>query len=78
MDTYAWVFFKEKKYLAALEWINQAVKVTQSPTILEHYGDILFFCNKLDEAIQQWNKAKDAGNKSDVLQRKIKDKKWYE
>ncbi|MEI6019519.1 MAG: tetratricopeptide repeat protein [Bacteroidota bacterium] len=78
MDTYAWIFFKEKKYSQALQLISEAVKLSQSATVIEHYGDILYFSDKFDEAFLQWNKSKVAGNKSEVLSKKIKDKKWYE
>ena len=78
LDTYAWVLFKEKKYLSALEMISQAAKLNPSPTILEHYGDILFFSDKPNEAVQQWQQAKAAGNKSEILIKKISEKKWYE
>lgn len=78
MDTYAWIFFKEKKFSQALQLISEAVKLSQGATVIEHYGDILYFSDKFDEAFLQWNKSKVAGNKSEVLSKKIKDKKWYE
>lgn len=78
MDTYAWIFFQQKKYSQALEWLNNAVKLSQSPTLIEHLGDALFQMNKPEEALKEWIRAKDLGNKSDKLLKKIKDKKWYE
>ncbi len=78
LDTYAWIFFKEKKYTQALQFITEAVKLSQSATVIEHYGDILYFSDKTEEAFLQWNKSKAAGNKSEILSKKIKDKKWYE
>jgi len=78
MDTYGWIFFQQKKYAQALEWMSGAVKLSQSTTIIEHYGDVLFHVNKVDEAVEAWIKARDKGNKSEKLEKKIKDKKWYE
>ena len=78
MDTYAWIFFQQKKYSQALEWIELSVKLAPTTTVLEHYGDVLFQLNRIEEAVIFWNKSKDKGNKSEILMRKIKDKKWYE
>ena len=44
--------------------------------MLEHYGDILFMLNKLEEANQYWEKAKNSGSTSEVLERKIREKKY--
>ncbi len=78
MDTYAWIFFKQKKYPQAFDWLTNALKLSQSYNIVEHYGDVLFEMNRLDEALLQWSKSKDLGNKSDILLKKIKDKKRYD
>ena len=47
-------------------------------TLLEHYGDILFMLQKLDEAKSYWEKAKDNGGNSEVLLRKIKEERYIE
>lgn len=44
---------------------------------LELYGDILFKLNKVDEAVIEWKKAKELGNTSDKIDRKIADKTYY-
>ena len=49
-----------------------------NPVMLEHYGDILFMLNKLEEASQYWEKAKNNGGTSEVLLRKIREKKYIE
>jgi predicted negative regulator of RcsB-dependent stress response len=46
--------------------------------MLEHYGDILFMLNKLEEAKQYWEKAKNSGSDSEVLKRKIREQKYIE
>lgn len=74
-DTYAWILFQQKKYTEAETWILKAVSGTKNPTIIEHYGDILFKLNKPSEALKQWQAAKEAGGKSDELLKKIQDKK---
>jgi tetratricopeptide (TPR) repeat protein len=45
---------------------------------LELYGDILFKLNKVDEAVIEWEKAKELGNTSDKIDRKIADKTYYQ
>jgi hypothetical protein len=50
----------------------------QNPTLLEHYGDILFMLEKQEEAIKFWQKAKDYGGDSEVLERKIREQKYFE
>jgi tetratricopeptide (TPR) repeat protein len=79
-DTYAWVFFKLKDYQNALKWLEKAMESggDASSTIVEHYGDVLFFLGKKEAALVQWIKAKELGSASSVLDKKIQNKKWYE
>ena len=78
-DTYAFVLFKQKKYALAQQWIEIAVqnKKTNDGVYLEHYGDILYFLGESDNALLQWKLAKEAGNTSKVLIRKINEKKYF-
>ncbi|MDX2173102.1 MAG: tetratricopeptide repeat protein [Bacteroidota bacterium] len=76
MDTYGWILFQQKKYKEAEEWLGNASKMgPKNPNILEHYGDVLFKLNKPEEAFIQWNLAKQAGGSSELLLKKIKEKK---
>ena len=78
IDTYAWVFFAKKDYEKALLYIKQAVELDEDNHLLEHYGDILWFIGEKDQAIEQWNKALEEDPDNEVLQRKVKDKTYYE
>ncbi len=80
LDTYAWVFYKQGKYKKAREWIEKAYRNggDTSGTVVEHYGDILFQLNEKDEALKYWKLAKEQKEYSDLLDKKIKDKKLYE
>jgi tetratricopeptide (TPR) repeat protein len=80
LDTYAWIFFQLKRYDEALVWIEAALLANgdKSATIVAHYGDILFKLGQKDKAIEEWQRALTLGDTSDVLQRKIKDKTYYE
>lgn len=78
-DTYAWILFKLKKYKEARVWIEKALRNDQSnsSTLLEHYGDILYHLNEKKQAIEQWKKAKTAGsNDSKQLEIKINEEKY--
>ena len=76
MDTYGWILYQEKKYNEAEEWLSAAAKMgPPKAVILEHYGDVLFKLNKIEEALTQWYLAKQAGGNSETLLNKIKLKK---
>jgi tetratricopeptide (TPR) repeat protein len=82
-DTYAWVLFKMANYEQALIWIELALShsETQTATLMEHYGDILYFLTKKDaavQAIEKWKAAKTLGEGSEQLSEKIKEGKWIE
>ena len=79
-DTYAWVLFKQKKYAEARLWMEKALKNDNSKSGVqaEHYGDILFFLGEKDLAVLQWQKAREYGVKSQLLERKINEKKYFE
>lgn len=80
LDTYAWVLFEMKQYSEALKYIKKAVEndITHSAVILEHYGDILYFNNDINSALEQWHRAKLIGNGSDKLDEKINSQKYIE
>ncbi len=80
LDTYAWVFYKQKKYDKALEWEQKALDNggDSSGVVLEHMGDIYYQLGKPDEAIKWWKKAQKKKDHSDLLDKKIKDGKLYE
>ncbi len=78
-DTYAWILFKQKKYAEARLWMEKAIsKDKNNPTQVEHYGDILFGLGEVDKAVLQWQKAKQAGPGSKILEKKINERKYFE
>ncbi len=80
LDTYAWVFYKQKKYDKALEWEQKAIDNggDSSGVVLEHMGDIYYQLGNKEEALKWWKKAKTKKDHSDLLDKKIKDGKLYE
>lgn len=79
LDTYAFILFKQQKYDLAKTWIEKALQNNsdKNGVYLERYGDILFMKGDKDAALIQWQKAKDAGNGSEVLNKKINEKKYF-
>ncbi|HLR00528.1 MAG TPA: tetratricopeptide repeat protein [Sphingobacterium sp.] len=75
-DTYAWILYKQGEYENALSWIEKAIKNSSSlsPTVLEHYGDILYSLGDTKKALEQWQKALDLaeGGEMEELESKIK------
>ena len=80
LDTYAWVFFKKQNYSLALIYIQNAVgkDTTNNSELLEHFGDILFMTGDKAKAVEQWKQAREAGNKSKTLARKIAEEAYVE
>lgn len=78
IDTYAWVFFAKKDYNMALLYIKSAVEKDEDEHLYEHYGDILWFCDEKEAAVEQWTKALELDPDNELLQRKVKDKTYYE
>jgi len=80
LDTYAWVLYVMKDYTKARTFLDKALKDEQnvSGTILEHYGDVLYQLGENDKAVEQWKKAKQKGETSDRLDKKIATGKMYE
>jgi len=80
LDTHAWVLYTRGEYEEARKYIEIAVNqdTDVSGTIIEHYGDILFKLGDVDGAVKQWQKAKGMDESSDLLDKKIADRKLYE
>jgi tetratricopeptide (TPR) repeat protein len=75
IDTYGWILYQQGKYKEAEEWLNRAVKMGGKSSISEHYGDVLYKLDRKEEALKYWQDAKTAGGGSDLLDKKITDKK---
>ncbi|WP_337043086.1 tetratricopeptide repeat protein [Emticicia sp. 17c] len=73
LDTHAWVLYTMKDYQKARELLERAVKQASgvSGTIVEHYGDVLFQLGEKDKALEQWKKARQMGENSLNIEKKI-------
>ena len=77
---HAWILFKLKDYSKALTWIEKALEKTEQAngTLYEHHGDILFHLNRIEEAVNAWKKALEAGETSELIHKKINEMRYYE
>lgn len=80
LDTYAWVFFRKGEYVMALLYMKKAIECTDEVNWEElgHYGDILWFNDEHEAAVQQWQLALDMKPDDELLQRKVNNKQYYE
>ncbi|MFM7017004.1 MAG: tetratricopeptide repeat protein [Bacteroidota bacterium] len=79
-DTYAWILFVKGDYAEAKKWIENAIHDggATNGTIIEHAGDIEYKLGNINGAVELWKKAKDTGDHSDQIDRKINDRTYYE
>lgn len=79
-DTYAWILFQMEEYEEAEIWINKAIDsdVNPSAVLLEHKGDILYKLGNIEGAIEFWKKAQSKKGASELIDKKVKEGKYYE
>ena len=81
-DTYAWILYKQKKYVQAREWLEKALENggKNNSVILEHLGDVYSQLHNMIKAVEYWSRAKEIGDgqTTELLDKKIADKKLYE
>ncbi|MBW6460479.1 MAG: tetratricopeptide repeat protein [Bacteroidales bacterium] len=79
LDTYGWVLFQLGRYKEAEEWIRKAMQFREeSAVVVEHYGDVLWKMGDKEGAVEYWEKAIEAGEGSEFLEKKVREKKYYE
>lgn len=79
LDTYAWVLYHREKYKEAKKIIERAIQADNAnATHLEHYGDILYKLGEADNAVIQWQKARGLNATSEILNKKIANRRIYE
>jgi tetratricopeptide (TPR) repeat protein len=79
LDTYGWVMYAKGDYKKAKNIFEKVLqKNNENGTYIEHYGDVLYQLGDHNSALQQWQKAKKMGGTTDLIDKKIADKKLYE
>lgn len=78
IDTYGWILYKMGEYEKSKEIFDRIIDDTDNGTIVEHYGDILYKIGEKEKAIEQWKRAKELGDASKHIDKKIEERKLYE
>ncbi len=79
LDTHAWVLYNLGEYKEARKFMEKAIASAEANAIHhEHYGDILYKLGDIDSAVKQWQIAKGMNSTSDLIDKKIADRKLYE
>lgn len=80
LDTYGWILFLQGKHDQSIVYLEKALNnnADKNGTVLEHLGDVYYHLNEMDKALEFWNKAKATNDHSDLLDEKIKQKKYLE
>lgn len=93
LDTYAWILFKKQEYKRAKEYIDRIFlkntvaegkdgDETQDENVLSaeyysHAGDIYYFNQLPDKALEFWEKALELTPDDELLQRKVSNKTYF-
>lgn len=79
LDTYGWILFVKGDYTNAKINIERALQLSpNSAEVVDHLGDVLYKLGDVKGAKANWEKAKTLGSENPVLDKKIKEGKWYE
>lgn len=79
-DTYGWILYQMGNYTEAKVWLQKALDSggRSNSVILEHFGDVMYKMGDKESALKYWNEAKTKGEGSDMLDKKLTEKKLYE
>ncbi len=78
MDTYGWILFRMGNYVEAEVYIKKALLGDNSAEVLEHYADVLFKLQRVEEAVDYWKKSKKAGSENPNIDKMISEKRIIE
>jgi tetratricopeptide (TPR) repeat protein len=75
-----WYYYKQRQFSEAAQWLEQANEKLGAidPILLEQLGDVYYQLGEVEQALDFWEKAKSLGSASDLLEKKIADRKLYE
>lgn len=84
LDTYAWILFKQQDYKRAKEYIDRAFthagdgeEGELSAEYYIHAGDIYFWNQQPEQALEFWKKALELEPDNELLARKVKYKTYF-
>ena len=80
LDTYAWIFFKQKKYMKAKEMIDRALAIEADDPqadVLHHAGDIYYMNGEPEAALEFWEDALKLDPENKLLKKKVRNRTHY-
>lgn len=83
LDTYAWILYKQQNYKKAKEYIDRALSLTEESgeeftvDYYIHAGDIYFWNQLPEQALEFWEKALQLDPENELLARKVKHKTYF-
>ena len=79
IDTYAWLLFSLGRYEEAKAYADKLLRLGGEMSSVEyhHCGDIFSKCGDIGRAVECWQKAREHGDDSKILKKKIKKRKYY-
>lgn len=79
VDTYMWVLFMLERYEEARAYADKLMSIEGEKGSVEyhHCGDIYAKCGDMDRAVEYWTKAREKGDMSRILAKKIKNQRYY-
>lgn len=79
IDTYAWILFCLERYEEAKAYAEKMIQLNADMGAVEyhHCGDIFAKCGDISRAVEYWEKAREHGDTTKILKKKIKKRKYY-
>lgn len=79
VDTYAWILFSLERYEEAKAYADKLLQLDGEKSSVEyhHCGDIYAKCGDVARAVECWEKARELGDTSKILKKKIKKRKYF-
>ncbi len=80
IDTYMWILFMLERYQEAkgyaIKLLSLADEADKDAVLYAHCGDIFAKCGDIQRAVELWIKAREKGDTSKILEKKIKRRKY--
>ncbi len=71
LDTYGWILFKLKDYKNAVIYIEKAIRLEKSGTLLDHLGDVYEAMGEIVKALKTWNEALKLNPDNELIMQKV-------
>ncbi len=80
IDTYMWILFRLERYEEAKAYAEKLLSLgseaDKDAVLYAHCGDVFAKCGDIQRAVELWKKARDKGDTSKIIEKKIKRRKY--